>query len=222
MARKTGKKPTKVDRSRPKAAVPTVVAAPQAPPPVTALPAVIPPRDFSPPERAEIALIQRQAKQRIRGIPKSGKIRNKVVAIVSLKLQGFSTVEIGEQLGLKPASIRQYMWIAGKNGWLTTADPHDVADNILVHRVVSNLEELLHSRNVATGLPDKEVTLEAAKGFGIFKDHTKAEAPAAQQANVLTINFQFPKQDGPLPTVRAENVGGSPAYIDAEVVSRGE
>lgn len=189
--------------------------------PDTTLPAVIPPAPLdlsSPPVRAELALIQRQRKQRIRNIPKNSKIKAKVAAIVSLKVQGHSTAEIATLLDLKPASIRQYLWIAGKEGWLTTADPIDVAENTLIHRAVSNLEELLHARNAATGLPDKEVTLETVKGLGVFKDHSKASDQPNQNANVLTINFQFPKHEGPLPTVRAENVGGAPAYVEGEIV----
>lgn len=190
------------------------------PPPGTTLPAVIPPAlDMSsPPVRAEIALIQRQQKQRWTKLPKKSKIKAKVAAIISMKVQGMSTDEIATQLGLKPASIRQYMWIAGKMGWLTTHDPHDVAENVLVHRAVSNLEELLHSRNIVTGLPDKDVTLETIKGLGIFKDYSKQPEQANQQANVLTINFLTPP-GGQLPAVRVDNVGGQPAYVEAEIVA---
>lgn len=226
---KTSKKPAKATGGKRRHTKPQ--AAPRAakasgsqgtpPPPGTTLPAVVPPPPLdltSPPVRAEIALIERQKKQRWINLPAKSKLRAKVAGIIALKVQGLSTEEIGQKLDLKPASIRQYMWIAGKNGWLTTNDPHDVAENVLIHRAVSNLEELLHSRNVVTGLPDKEVTLETIKGLGIFKDHSKQQESPNQQANVLTINFLVPPSGGPLPTVRDENVGGVPAYVEAEVV----
>lgn len=226
---KTSKKPAKATGGK-RSVTKTRQAAPRAakvsgsqgtnPPLGTTLPAVIPPPPIdltSPPVRAEIALIERQRKQRWIKLPAKSKIKAKVAAIVSLKVQGFTTEEISTQLNLKPASVRQYMWIAGKNGWLTTHDPNDVAENVLVHRAVSNLEELLHARNIITGLPDREVTLETVKGLGIFKDYSKQQEAPNQQANVLTINFLTPPS-GPLPTVRLDNVGGVPAYVEGEVV----
>lgn len=190
---------------------------PVPPPPGTALPtAMIVP---SPAVAAELHVIEKTRKQKWTGLPKRSKIRKFASAIVALKVQGRSTEEIAEELGLRPKTIRQYMWIAGKNGWLTTADPHEQAESVLVHRVVSNLDEWLHARNEKTGLPDKEVMLEAAKGFGIFKDH-KETPEISQQANVLSINIQMPTAVS-MPA-RPDAMGGAPAYVEAEVVKHGE
>jgi DNA-binding transcriptional regulator LsrR (DeoR family) len=143
-------------------------------------------------------------------------MRAKAAAIMALKIQGHTNEEIAEQVGLSVRSLRQYLWIAGKNGWLTIHDPHEYAENVLLHRVVSNLDELLHARNAITGLPDKEVTLELAKrGLEPFKERPM-EAPVVQQANQLSINIVMP--EGKLPQMREGSGGGAAAYVDGDVV----
>jgi hypothetical protein len=168
-----------------------------------------------PPIAAELAQIERNKKWAV--IPAEGKIHQTVKAIQVLRQDGFSTQEISEKLGIKPASIRQYMWIAGKNGWLNPLDPYERAHSELVHRAVSNAEEWLHARDGKTGLPDKEFTLEAMKGLGIF-----GSGPAQQSeqghTNVLAINITMPT-GGNLPTMRDGNAGGVGAYVDGEIVN---
>lgn len=207
-------------RGKPRQAAPRTAGTtspPGTPPsPGQALPAVIPPDLSFPPVKAELALIERQSKQKWTGLPPKSKIRAKAAAIVALKIAGKTNEEIAAEVGLSERSLRQYLWIAGKNGWLTTQDPHEVAGSVLVHRAVSNLEELLHARNAVTGLPDKEVTLESLKGLGVFKDHSKQEAPTNQQANMLTINVVMP--EGAQAQVRPGTTMGSAAYVEGEVV----
>lgn len=182
------------------------------PPPATAVPAI----NLPPAIQAEHALQKRQAAEKWTG-PKRDKVKKTVAAIVALQIQGYSTEEIAKQLNLKPASVRQYKWIAGKQGWLTTHDPHELAHSKLVHRAVSNAEEWLHARDARTGLPDKEFTLEAMKGFGVFGGGP-AQQQESQATNVLAISITMP-QGGNLPTMRDGNAGGAPSYIDGEVIN---
>lgn len=220
MAKKTGQKRQKgKGDKRKRADKPKVQAAPAAPtlpgqpPPGSALPAVILP----PPLAAEAALQKRQSEQKWTGLPAKGKVRKTVAAILALHVQGYSTNEIAEQLKLKPASVRQYKWIAGRNGWLNTQDPHEKAHSQLVHRAVSNLEEWMHARDARTGLPDKDITLAAASGLGIF-----GGGPAQQQehqaTNILAIQITMP-QGANLPQMRDGNAGGAPAYVEGEIVN---
>lgn len=224
MASKTIKKPAQATggkQARKAHAAPRAAGAASSPgspsSPGQSLPAVIPPDLSSPAVVAEIALQERQRKQKWTSLPKTSKIRALIAKATAMRIDGMSTEEIATALNVKPATIRQYRWIAAKKGWLTTSDPHDYAENILVHRAVSNLEELLHARNAVNGLPDKEVTLETVKGLGIFKDHSKPEQAVNAQANMLTINVVLP-QGTALPQVRPGNAGGSPAYVDGSVV----
>jgi hypothetical protein len=209
----TGGKQQPADKSKSQAAPEIPSTLPGTPPPGSALPATILP----PPLAAEVALQKRQSQQKWTGLPKKGKVRKTVSAIIALKVQGYSTNEIAEQLQIKPASVRQYLWIAGRNGWLNTQDPHEKAHSELVHRAVSNLEEWMHARDARTGLPDKEITIAAANGLGIF-----GGGPAQQQehqaTNILAIQITMP-QGGNLPQMREGNAGGSPAYVEGEVLN---
>jgi hypothetical protein len=220
VAKKTGQKRSKGTGGKQRAETPKSQAAPEAPstlpgipPPGSALPATILP----PPLAAEVALQKRQATQKWTGLPKKGKVRKTVSAIIALKVQGYSTNEIAEQLQLKPASVRQYLWIAGRNGWLNTQDPHEKAHSELVHRAVSNLEEWMHARDARTGLPDKEITLAAASGLGIFGGGP-AQQQESQATNILAIQITMP-QGGNLPQMRDGNAGGTPAYVEGEVLN---
>jgi len=199
-------------RGKPQGKKPEGIPAPGLPPPEPVTEPVLPP-----PVRAEVALQKRQRLQKWTGLPKQGKVKKTVSAIVALKVQGYSTNEIAEQLSLKPASVRQYLWIAGRNGWLTTQDPHEVAHSQLVHRAVSNLEEWLHARDGRTGLPDKEITLESLKGLGVFGSGER-QASDSGQTNILAINITMP-QGANLPTMRDGNAGGEPAYQEGEIIN---
>lgn len=182
------------------------LSSPTTPLPVgSSLPAVIPPVDTPVTQK-------RQRKQRWLALPKKSKIRAKAAAIMAMRIEGRSNDEIAEALNLSVRSIRQYVWIAGKNGWLRTDDPHEYAESVLIHKAVKGFEELLDSRHERTHLPDKEVILESMKGLGIFKDQTKTEAPVNQQANMLTINVVMP--EGAVSTVRPGTVAGVPAYVE--------
>lgn len=222
MARKAIKKPSSATGG--KQAIPTGVKAPkdaQAAPraaeavsspvlPGSSLPAVIPP---VPPPTVPKKRHQSQKGSKLPGTPK---MRARVAAIVALQIQGFTSKEIAEKLGFAEASIRQWKWMAGKYGWLKTDDPHEHAENVIIHKVVKGLEELVDYRDPDTKLPRQEVILEASKGLGIFKDHSKPQEVVAQQANMLSVNLVFP--EGSRPEMRAGTQGGIPAYIDVEAV----
>lgn len=197
------KKTIRKTRRKPKETAPALPGAQIAPAPVP------------PPIAAEIALRERQSGEQ--KWTEKGKVRKTVSAIVALKIQGFSTAEIAEQLSIKPASVRQYLWIAGKNGWLTTHDPHEIAHSQLVHRAVSNLDEWLHARDARTGLPDKEVMLESLKGLSVFGGGAPAQQPEGGATNVLAIQITMPVSNN-LPQMREGNDGGRPAYIDGQVL----
>jgi hypothetical protein len=195
----------------------------QAAPQAKTLPGTPPPGSalvrLSPPLEAEAALQRRQQKQKwtSKGLPKRQKMRNTVAAILAMKVQGYTTNEIADQLQIKAASVRQYLFIAGREGWLDSRDPHEIAHSQLVHRAVSNAEEWLHARDARTGLPDKEFTLEAMKGFGVFGTGP-AQQQESQATNVLAIQITMPASTAGLPQMRDGNAGGVPAYHEGEII----
>jgi hypothetical protein len=134
-----------------------------------------------------------------------------------MKIQGFDNEEIASKLNLSVRSLRQYLWIAGKNGWLKTSDPHDVAEYEITHGVIKGLKELVDYRDPDTKLPRQEVILRASEGLGIFKDHSKQQQEAVPNGNVLTVNVVFP--EGPRAEMRPGTTIGVASYVEGEVVN---
>lgn len=193
---------------------------PASPPsPVSVSAATLPP--LSLPALAESRLVDKKRKQRWTNLPQKSRMRKKAAIIVAMRVQGHTNEEIAKAVGLAERSLKQYLWIAGKNGWLNTYDPNDDLEFNLAHRVVSNLDELLHARHGTTGLPDKEVTLETAKGIGLFKNHDIAKTEVMPQQNILQIQIQIP-EGANLPKLRAGTTGGVPAYLEEGEVLNGE
>lgn len=225
MIRARAKKPSKtVKRTQRKAhALPEVtqhtvqdVSSQSSLPPTVAPPVTDPSTSaISVPEQME-AKAQKH-KQYWLHLPANSKMRKKAAQIMALKIEGLDNDEIAKRVGLAPRSLRQYLWIAGKNGWLTVADPQEEVDYRLAHRAVSNLDELLHARDANTGMPDKEITLATLRGTGIFRTH---DAPVAGigngQQNILQINIQTPT--GPVTTIRAGSMQGAPAFVEGDLV----
>lgn len=160
---------------------------------------------------------EKRQKQRWINLSPNSKMRKKAAQICALKIEGKDNDEIAKIVGLAPRSLRQYLWVAGKNGWLTSADPQDDVDYRLAHRAVSNLDELLHARD-PRGMPDKEITLATLRGTGIFRNHDAkpAEGMTGQQ-NVLQINIQTPNADS-VQVIRPGTMQGTPAFIEGEKI----
>lgn len=222
MARKRSRQPSKTSGKAGRAyqSAPRIVksasAQPSLPPAVDPPVAEVPITDLTIPEQAEAVHKQRQ-KQRWTNLAPNSKMRAKAAQICALKIQGKDNDEISKIVGLAPRSLRQYLWVAGKNGWLTSADPQDDVDYRLAHRAVSNLDELLNARDVRTGLPDKDITIQTLRGTGIFRNHDAKPAEGTQgQQNVLQINIQTPTER--VSVIRPGTMQGVPAFIEGEQV----
>lgn len=209
MAKKRSKKPTKAAGGKREGARASAHATPRT---ALVLGSPVPSAGSTP---AAVTPPPTPPKQRWIGLPPNSKIRAKAAAICAMKIQGHDNDTIATQLGLSVRSLRQYLWIAGKNGWLKTDDPHEYAESVIIHKVVKGLEELVDARD-KDGLPRQSVIMESAAGLGIFKDHSKQDAAPVQQANVLTINVVMP--DGVPSAVRPGTGGGVPSYVEGETV----
>lgn len=145
-------------------------------------------------------------------LPSNSIIRQKVLQIVALKLQGLTYEEMAPEIGLKVSSIRTYMHLAGKNGWLAkhAIDPTDRLQYELTHKVVRNLDEMLDSK-------DEErrdvATLKTAEGM-LFKQL----AEQTQQAPMAMIGIRIEMPAGANQTIREDTGGGTPRY---EIVDGG-
>jgi DNA-binding Lrp family transcriptional regulator len=154
-------------------------------------------------------------------LPKNSVVRQKALAIMAMRLAGHSNEEIAKDLGLSERSLNQYLYMAGKRGWIPRkkgfVDPKDEIEFSLAHKVVRNLSEAMDddTRNEKTGMPVKtEVALEVAKGT-IFKKFSDA-GQAAPPTNVLAIRIEMPP--GPPQEIREGTTGGRGRWIEATVV----
>jgi hypothetical protein len=156
-------------------------------------------------------------RSKLAALPANGVVRKKALAIVAMRLAGYDTAEIAEDLRISKRSVRQYLWIAGKHGWLaqgvhgTLADPRDRLEFEIGHKVVRNLDQMLDSSDPAVR---HEATLEAAKGT-IFKAYDQQALVSAPNTNVLSIRVELPP--GAQSGMRADAISGTAAYVEGEV-----
>ena len=157
----------------------------------------------------------------IQKLPKNSVVRQKALAIMAMRLAGHDNKVIADELGLSEKSLNQYLWMAGKRGWIPRkrgfADPKDELEFSLSHKVVQNLHDALddETRNEKTGMPVKtEVALEVAKGtlFKRFADATTQAPPTT----VLAVRIEMPP--GTPTEIRQGTTGGVGRWAEGEVL----
>ena len=160
----------------------------------------------------------RVPKKRDRSVlPSNSLVRTKVLAIIAMRIQGKNTAEIAAELGIKERSVNQYMFLAGKNGWLKkkAVDPNDRLQFELAQKVVRNLDEMLDST-------DEErrdlATLKTAEGMTFKQFGEQAQQP--QQMTVIGVRIEMPPalEGAAAVTIRPETTGGTPRWAEGEVV----
>lgn len=174
---------------------------------------------------ADQALSVSKEKQRIKGFPANSKVRKKAAQIVALKIAGRDNDEIAKLVHLSPRTLKQYMYIAGQNGWLTTADPDDDLEFRLKHKIVRNVEGVLDGTLVPNP-SQQEMTIAAAKGTGLFKQHdanakgAMTLPPMAIQVNVIGGPAMLGQRTNShqLDQFPEGSVGGCPAYVEGQAI----
>lgn len=152
--------------------------------------------------------------------PKDSKVYKSVMAIIALKAQGQTTKEIAETLQISVHTVKQYLFRAGKKGWLNISnldDPQDQLDVVLKSKVIRNVDEFLDIR-------DKDVTL---KVFEHFKPAAGPEIQQLPQAMILQVKVDLPQTlvQSSVIQIRAGTVGGNLARgipLDAEIIENAE
>lgn len=155
-------------------------------------------------------------------LPKNGLVKKKAMAILALRIDGWTNDEIASELGIKPKSVNQYIYLAGRNGWLARRDGtlvgdarDDVEMNVLP-RVLRNLKEFLDSDDDEIR---KEVTLKTAEGT--IHKRFQGEALAPAQLTSLTVNIvQAQTMPGVAqPAVREGTTHGTPMFVEGQVLN---
>lgn len=156
-------------------------------------------------------------------LPDDSKVRKTVMHIIAMRLAGIEESEIAKSLGIARSTISHYIYLAGKNGWLTAQDvpdPKDRLDYQLVHKVMDNLEEALddNARHQTSGIKVKHtVALKIAEGT-VFKKFDQAAVTPQQQQTIVAIRIEQPP--GEPQAIREGTLGGVSNYVDAETVEQ--
>lgn len=151
-------------------------------------------------------------------LPKNGLVKKKALAILALRMDGWSNDEIAAELQIKPKSVNQYIYLAGRNGWLARrdgsviGDPKDDVEINILPRVLRNLREFLDSDDDEVR---KEVTLKTAEGT--LHKRFAGEAATAPTMNALTINIVTPP--GAATSVREGTTHGTPMFVEGQVLN---
>lgn len=146
-------------------------------------------------------------------------LRKIVDRICALKRQGKTPAEIGKKLDIGRETVNNHMYIARKNGWLDDNDePIEIEEDLkrtVDRKIVRNIDASLDGH--MTNWQTHEMTIAAAKGRGIFKNHdvVKQDGPAVFAP--VAIQVIMPAVGAADQTVNEANIGGTPAYVEAEV-----
>lgn len=143
-------------------------------------------------------------------LPADSVVRKKAGQILAMKVEGYDNDTIAKELHLSVRSLRQYLWLAGKNGWLKFVEPKDELEYSIAHKAVRNLDAMLDSENV------EKVQMPATFKVAdiVLGPQFDAQAPTGPNMNVLQINIQQP--EGPAVQMREGTAAGIPAYVEAE------
>lgn len=148
---------------------------------------------------------------------KDSKIRRAVLVIMAMRASGHTHQEIADELQYSVKTIASYIRIGYEKGWIEKRDlrhPDDYVDTVIVPKVMRNVEECLDARN-QLGLPDRDMTIEAAKGTGVFKVHKSGtDQPIVNQQMALKVQIEMPHGHGQTPGLvpRTGTIGGQPSY----------
>lgn len=150
-------------------------------------------------------------------LPRNGLVKKKALAILALRMDGWSNDEIAAELQIKPKSVNQYIYLAGRNGWIARhdgsviGDPKDDVELNILPRVLRNLREFLDSDDDEVR---KEVTLKTAEGT--LHKRFASDAASAPTMNALTINIVTPP--GAAGIIREGTTHGTPMFTEGQVL----
>ena len=144
-------------------------------------------------------------------LPDDGKVRAKVMTILAMRVAGIEDEEIAKQLKIGYGTLRNYIYLAGKHGWLTAeaiANPVEQIEYTLLHKVVRNLDASLDSadKDERYRVTDKLFDATLAKHW--------APVVAGPQQTLVAIRIETPP--GPPQQVREGTVQGLSAWTEGE------
>jgi hypothetical protein len=145
-------------------------------------------------------------------------LREQAKKISIMRAGGAEPDAIAKKLRTTTKNVRHVMYIARKNGWLDENDePVDVEAEMsfdIDRKVVRNMSAALDGR--MTNWQTHEMTMALVKRR--VKDVNAEAASQAPTIGVVAIRIDMPALGQQDQRIVEANIGGKPAYVDAEVV----
>lgn len=116
-------------------------------------------------------------------VAKDTSTRGKVAEFCNLRAAGFNNTEIAAHLHVTRQRLNAMIRQAVKEGWLVFDDPEARFEHEIAPKVAANVVYWLDAK-------DKQMTIEAAKGLGLFKSHQSVKVDGGPPTNVLAIKFE--------------------------------
>lgn len=136
-------------------------------------------------------------------------VRARVVDIVKYRREGLTYKEIGQKLDLTAATVKGYVYRAAKEGWLKFENPYERFQNEIIPKVVDNIDYWIMKK-------DKQMTIEAAKGGGVFQSHQAVRVEGDAPQTVLNLRIEtVPLPLNALPKVVTGHIVGTPKRLGA-------
>ena len=117
--------------------------------------------------------------------------RARITEYILYKSQGLSNTDIAAKLGIQRTTLNTIICKATRDGWLKLEDPEERLEIEIKPLIVDNVKEFLLDReNDAARL---KMTVESAKGVGIFKAHQAVKVEGMASNMVLALKFETPE-----------------------------
>ena len=148
------------------------------------------------------------------------KLRKQAEKIAVMRAAGHKGPAIAKRMDTSEGNVRFVEWVARKNGWYDEDDqPVDIEAELAFsvdRKVVRNIDASLDGQ--MTNWQTHEMTIAAAKGRGIFK--AEKDNGQSMQLPIVAIQVVMPPIGaGDQLVIDEGSIGGTPAYIEAEVVN---
>ncbi len=109
--------------------------------------------------------------------------RGRILEFIAMRSQGMNNVAIAAKMGITAHSLNSHICTAIREGWLKFDDPVARFEHEIVPKVVDNIEHFID-------LKDKSMTIEAAKGAGVFKSYQAIRTETTSPQTVLAIKIE--------------------------------
>lgn len=116
-------------------------------------------------------------------------LKARLAQVAAFKAMGLKLPEIAERLGLAYSTVKNIVYEGNKQGLIQYDDPFERFENQIIPKVVDNIEYWIDQK-------DKKMTIEAAKGAGVFKAHQAIKVEGQAPQTVLALKIEMPEPTG--------------------------